>query len=297
MADAATTSSTLGEVINSETIMESRLAFQNNVNLVSKVRVADLTGVKTAVAAFPTFAAVAISKTAEGTDQTTRAQADPSDVTATVARRVCRIDLTDLGAGGWQDAVSPAVRIGQMIGAARAKQVDTDICGVMTTTFTSSVGATNSTDVAFSNILSALLTLETNEANQKLTLVLRPKQFNHLRGDLVIVSGTSATTDRSTQGQEAMNTGTVVNLFGAQVIVTTCVGTGTDTNDMYLGFMGYTQEAIGYAVKNCNAELGLPEIEMQRDASGGWTEIVHNYYDKAAIIRPQGLVLVKSQTY
>jgi len=150
--------------------------------------------------------------------------------------------------------------------------------------------------LTFANVLSAILTLETNEANSRLTLVLHPKQFTHLRGDLVVVSGTT-TNPTGDQAAQAMNTGTVVNLFGARVIVTPRVGTGADTNDMYLGFIGYTQEAIGYGIKNVNAEIGIPEIELQRDASGSWTEVVHQYYDIAAIIRASGLVLVKSQTY
>lgn len=291
------TTSTLGEIINSETILEARLAFQNNSNLLPLVRVADLTGIKTKVASFPVFNTVAVSKTAEGTDQTTKAAVDPTDVTQTVARRIVRVDLTDLAAASWADATPPSQRIGQMIGMARAKQVETDICASMTTNYTSSVGATNSTDVAFSSILSALLTLEVNEANSQLALILHPKQFSHLRGDLVIVSGTAASTDRSSQAQEAMNTGKVMNLFGANVVVTPRVATGTDTNDMYLGFIGYTKEALGYTVKNVNSELGIPEIELERDASASWTEIVHTYYDSTGIVRASGLVLIKSQTY
>jgi hypothetical protein len=294
---ALTTTTTIAEIINAETIVEARLAFQNDANMPGLIRIADITGVRTKVISFPVYNTVAVSKTAEGTDQTTTATVDPTEVSLTVARRIVRIDITDLAAGCWADGVPPSQRLGQMIGQARAKQVDTDICGVMTTNFTSSVGATNSTDLTFANVLSALLTLETNEANASLALVLHPKQFTHLRGDLVIVSGTAASTDRSSQAQEAMNTGKVMNLFGATVVVTPRVGTGTDTNDMYLGFIGYTKEAIGYGVKNVNAELGIPEIELQRDASASHTEVVHQYYDSTGIIRASGLVLIKSQTY
>lgn len=294
---AISTTTTLASVINSETIVEAKLAFQKNANMPALVRVANITGIRTKAASFPVYNTVAISKTAEGTDQTTTTTVQPTDVVLTVARRICRVDLTDLAAGSWADSVPPSQRLGQMIGMARAKQVDTDILGVMTTNYTSSVGATNSTDVSFANILSALLTLEVNEADEQLVLALHPKQFAHLRGDLVIVSGTAASTDRSTQAQETMNTGRAMNLFGATVVVTPRVGTGTDTNDMYLGLIGYTKEAIGYAVKNVNAELGLPEIEPQRDASASQTEVVHQYYDSTGIIRASGLVLVKSQTY
>lgn len=294
-----TTTSLLASVINAEAILEARLAFQQNVNLASEVRVADLTGIPTAAASFPFFINPAVSKTAEGTDQTTNATVTPTDVVLTVARRVCKILPTDLGMGSSQENMS--VRLGQLIGQARAKQVDTDILGVMTTNFTSSVGATNSTDVSVANILSALLTLEGNESNNNLILALHPKQWNHIRGDLVVVSATSTATERGTdvsdQGRSVLNSGLLsVPLFGARVFVTPRVGTGTDTNAMYLGAL-FNAEAFGYAVKNVASELGLPEIELQRDASLGATEFVHNYYDSCGIIRASGVVLVKSQTY
>lgn len=295
---AESTSTTLASIINSETILEARLAFQKNANIPSIVRIGDITGERTKTASFPVYNTASVTKPAsETTDVTTTSTIQPTDNTLTVARRTVRIDPSDLSLGAWADPVPPNVRLGQLIGAARALQVDTDILAVMTTNYTSSVGATNSTDVSFANVRSALLTLESNEADALLHLVLHTKQFDHLRGDLVIVSGTVASTDRSSQAQQAMNTGTILNLFGANVVVTNRVGTGTDTNDMFLGMLGYMSEAIGYAVKNVNAELGLPEVELQRDASKGTTEFVQNYYDKAGIIRPEALVLIKSQTY
>jgi hypothetical protein len=245
---------------------------------------------------FPVYAAATVTKPgAENTEVTTNSAIDPTDVTLLVARRTVKIVPGDLGWSSSQDNLSAL--IGQAIGQARAKQVDEDICAVMTTNYTSSVGATNSTDLTFANILSALLTLETNEANQNLVLCLHPKQWNHLRGDLVVVSGTT-TNPTGDQATNAMTTGVIgTSLFGATVIVTPRVGTGTDTNAMYLGFLGNSKEAIGYAVKNVNAMLGFPEIELDRKPRFAETEFVHNYYDKAGVIRATGLVLVKSQTY
>jgi len=295
------TSTTMASIINAEAILEARLAFQQNVNLVSEVRVGDLTGLATKVASFPVFTAASVSKTAEGTDQTTNTTCDPADVALTVARRVVKILPTDLGMAASQENMS--ARLGQVIGQARAKQVDTDILAVMTTTWTSSVGTTNSTDLTVANILSALLILEGNETNQNLILALHPKQWNHLRGDIVLVSQASTTwqdrgTDNSAQGQSVLSTGMLtVPLFGSRVLVTPRVSTGTDTNAMYLGMLGWFSEGIGYAVKNVNAEMGIPEIELQRDASLAATEFVHNYYDSCGVIRASALVLVKSQTY
>lgn len=293
------TSTSLASIINAEAIMEARLAFQQDANLPSVVRNADITGVPTKAASFPVFTQAAVSKTAEATDQTTNTTCDPSDVVLTVARRVIKLLPTDLGMGASQENLS--VRLGQAIGNARAKQVDTDILGVMTTNYTYAVGATNSTDVSVANILSALLTLEAVEANQNLILALHPKQWNHIRGDLVLTSATSTATERGTdgsaQGQTVLNSGMMnIPLFGARLLVTPRVGTGTDTNDIYKGAL-FNAECIAYAIKNVAAEMGLPDIELQRDASLGATEFVHNYYDSCGIIRPTGIVLVKSQTY
>lgn len=291
------TSTALASIILPEVIAEAKLAFQNDANLVQYVRFQDLTGVPTKTASFPVFIAAGVTVPgSETTDVTTNQDITPTDVTLTVARRTVKILPSDLGWASSTENMSQV--LGQIIGKARAKQVDTDICAVMTTNYTSSVGATNSTDVSFANITSALLTLETNEANQNLVLVLHPKQWAHLRNDLVIVSGTADSSDKSAAGQTTMTSGMIgTTLFGAKVIVTPRVGTGTDTNAMYLGFLGNTVEAIGYATKNVSADLGLPEIEFERDASVGGTEVVHNYYDKAGIIRAAGLVLVRSQTY
>ena len=293
------TSSTLASIINAEAIMEARLAFQQDVNLATRVRMADLTGIATKAASFPVFTAASVSKTAEATDQTTNTTCDPTDVVLTVARRVVKLLPTDLGIASAQENMS--VRLGQAIGAARAKQVDTDILGVMTTNFTYAVGATNSTDISVANILSALLTLEIAEANRNLILALHPNQWNHLRGDLVLTSATSTATergtDRSQQGQNVLSSGMLyIPLFGAQVLVTPRVGTGTDTNDIYKGAL-FNAESLGYAIKNVSAELGIPDIEVQRDASLGAAEYVHNYYDSCGILRATGVVLVKSQTY
>jgi hypothetical protein len=294
------TSSSLASIINSEAIMEARMAFQQDANLPAIVRNSDITGVPTKAASFPVFTAASVSKTAEATDQTTNTTCDPSDVVLTVARRVIKLLPTDLGMGASQENLS--VRLGQAIGMARAKQVDTDILGVLTTNYTYAVGATNSTDISVANILTALLTLEAVEANQNLILALAPKQWNHIRGDLVLTSMTSTgtdarNTDRSAQAQEVMSSGMMyLPLFGAKLLVTPRVSTGTDTNDIYKGAL-FNAECIAYAVKNVAAEMGLPDIELQRDASLGATEFVHNYYDSCGIIRPTGIVLVKSQTY
>lgn len=293
------TSTSLASIINAEAIMEARMAFQQDANLPAIVRNSDITGVPTKAASFPVFTAASVSKTAEATDQTTNTTCDPADVVLTVARRVIKLLPTDLGMGASQENLS--VRLGQAIGSARAKQVDTDLLGVMTTNYTYAVGATNSTDISVANILSALLTLEIVEANQNLILALHPNQWNHVRGDLVLTSATSTATergtDRSTQAQEVMSSGMMyLPLFGAKLLVTPRVNTGTDTNDIYKGAM-FNAECIAYAVKNVAAEMGLPDIELQRDASLGATEFVHNYYDSCGIIRPTGIVLVKSQTY
>lgn len=290
----------LASIINTQTILEARLAYQIDANLPAECRLADLTGIKTATASFPYFAAATVTKPgSETTDVTTNSDITPTNVTLAVVRRTVKIEPSDLG---WASSVEDlSVRLGQLIGKARAKQVDTDILAVMTTTWTSSVGATNVTALKVSDILSGLLTLEVNEANYNLILALHPKQWNTLRDDFILANTTNSqsnATDRSPQGVQVLTTGFMqLPFLGCRIISTPRVGTGTDTNAEYLGILGNFSDAIGYTVKNVAADLGLPEIELWRYPEEGTTRFVHNYYDKAGVVRASGLVLVKSQTY
>jgi len=291
-----TNSTTLGSIINSEMILAARNAFIESNNLVRETWFKDLTGVPTAAASYPVFNSVVITKpAAETTDVTTKTAITPTDVVLTVARRTARVDQGDLAAASATENMS--AKIGQLIGEARAEQVDTDILGVMTTNYTSSVGATDSTDVSFANLTAAILIVEGNKVPKNLILGLHIKQWDHLRNDLIVISG-GAATDRSAQGQQALTTGLLnIPVLGARLMASALISTGTDTNDMYLGILGNFEQGIGYAVKNASSEVGKPEVELNDVPSEGLTQYVHNYYDSAGIVRPQALVLVKSQTY
>lgn len=285
---AESTSSTASELIPNEIIQESRLAYQKNSSIVALVRSADLSGVPGKAAEFPIHITASVTKDAsETTDETTTNTINPTSVTLTVARRVSRVDVSDLlGASAVENINQVA---GAMIGNARIKQVETDILAVMATDHSTNVGATDSTANTPEQVLSALLSLKNAEANENLVLVISPNQEFHLLDDITVTS--SSASDQSSQGQEAMNSGGLKQLFGFMVITTPRVGTGTDTNDIYLGIAG-NAKALGYAVKN----IGSP-IELQRDASKAINEVVMNYYDSAGQLRPAGLVLFKSQTY
>lgn len=288
MADSEST--TAGELIPNEVLQESRLAFQKNAQILPFIRSADLSGRPGKAAEFPVHVAVTVTKpSSETTDVTTNTTIDPTSVTLTVVRRTARVDVSDLLVASAVENINASA--GAMIGNARIKQVETDVLGNMTTNYTSSVGATNNTAITPENILSALLTLKVNEADDKLLLALHPRQENHLLDDLVVTS--SSDSDRSELGQSAMKDGGLnqKSLFGFRVISTPRISTGTDTNDIYLG-MAFNGDALGYAVKNIP-----PLLEPQRDASKGTTELVMNYYDSSGRLRAEGFVLVKSQTY
>ena len=287
---AETTTTTYAELIPAEIIAESRLAFQKDVNLLPLVEVADISGVPTATKSFGAHVAATVTKTAnETTDNTTTNTMDPTDITLTVARRSVRIDTSDLTVASAAENVN--AKAGQIIGKARVKQVEADILGNMTTNWTSSVGATNSTAITPENILSALLFLRTNEADDNLVLGLHSKQEAHLIDDIVVTTSTGS--DQSAIGQDAMVSGSINRrtLFGFTVISTPRISTGTDTNDMYLG-LAFNGKEMGYLVKNIP-----PLIEFQRDASKATNEIIMNYYDSSGRIRAAAFVLVKSQTY
>ena len=224
-----TTTTTATELIPNEVLQESRLAFQKDAELLPLVRVADLSGRPGAAAEFPFHIAANVTKPAnETTDVTTNSAIDPTSVTLTVVRRTVRIDISDLARESAVEDINATA--GAMIGKARSKTVETDLLGVMTTNYTSSVGATNNTAITPEDVLSALRTLKNNEADENLVLAIHPNQEYHLLDDLVVTS--SSGSDQSAQGQEAMAAGLFRSLYGARVISTPRVGTGTDTNVM-----------------------------------------------------------------
>jgi hypothetical protein len=288
-----TTPASLGKLIPSEVLQEARLAFQKNAEVLPLVNVVDLSGQPGVTADFPIHTTVAITTPASvTTDVTTSSIIQPTFATLTLRRQTARVDVSDLA----QESVSgvaPSVTAGRLIGNARIKAVETHVLGNMTSTWTSSVGATNSTAITPENILSALLTLKKNEANENLVLSLHPSQEYHLLDDVVVTS--SSGSDRSELGQSSMADGGLGGkmLFGAKVVSSMRVSTATDSNDIYLGMLFNGME-LGYAVKNIGANGG---IEFQRDASIALNEIVQNYYDSSGRIRAGAFVLVKSQTY
>lgn len=291
---AITGSSSLGKLVPTEVLQEARLAFQKNAEVLPLINVADISGIPGVTADFPIHTTVAVTKPAnETTDVTTNSAIQPTFATLTVARRTARVDISDLSQEAARAGYKPSEMAGRLIGQARIKQVETDVLGNMTTNYTSSVGATNATSISPENVLSALLTLKSNEANENLMLALHVKQEAHLLDDLVVTS--SSDSDRSEVAQSAMRDGGLVkkSLFGFTVVPTVRVSTGTDTNDIYLGFACNAKE-LGYAVKNIGDKGGL---EIQRDASIALNEVVMNYYDSSGRIRAAAFVLVKSQTY
>jgi len=288
MADSETT--TGAELIPNEVLQESRLAFQKNAQILPFIRTADLSGMPGKAAEFPVHTTAAVTKPgSETTDVTTNDAIDPTSITLTVARRTVRIDVSDLLVASAVEDIN--VSAGRIIGQARIKQVESDVLGNMTTNYTSSVGVTNSTAITPENILSALMTLKINEADEALILAIHPKQEYHLLDDLVVTS--SSDSDSSAIAQGAMNDGGLnqKSLFGFRVISTPRVTTGTNTNDIYLG-MAFNGQSLGYAVKNIP-----PLLEQQRDASKATNELVMNYYDSSGRLRAAGFVEVLSQTY
>lgn len=291
MAD--TDRAALGKLVPTEMLQEARLAFQKNADVLPLINVSDLSGQPGVTADFPLHIVAGITTPgSETTDVTTNSVIQPTFATLTVRRQTARVDISDLA----QHSVSgeaPSVTAGRLIGNARIKAVETHVLANIASTWTSSVGATNSTALKPEDILSALLTLKKNEANENLMLAINASQEFHLLDDIVVTS--SGASDRSDLGQSSMSDGGLSKkkMFGFDVCVSERISTATDGNDIYLGLACNAKE-LGYAVKNIGANGGL---EVQRDASKATNEVVMNYYDSSGKIRASAFVLVKSQTY
>jgi len=288
-----TTASALGKLVPTEVLQEARLAFQINAELLPLINVVDLSSRPGLTADFPIHTTVTqYAQTAgnETTDHSTSSIIQPTFATLTVVRKSIRVDVSDLAQQA-SAGESPSATAGRLMGNARVKAEETECLAQVGTAWTSSVGATNATSITPENVLAGLLTLKVNEANDNLVLAIHPKQEAHLLDDLVVTS--SSDSDRSAIGQSAMVDGGLSrkSLFGARVISSMRVGTGTDINDVYLGQL-FNGKELGYAVKN----IGAP-IEIQRDASKALNEVIMNFYSDAGVIRAGAFVLVKSQTY
>lgn len=268
------------------------------------INVGNISGMPTKSFEAVSYTALSItSMAAETTDLTTKSDPAPASTTLTVARKACRVDISDLlEASVPRDLNSD---VGAAIAAAYAEQVDTDILGVMTTNHTSSVGATNASANTPEQLLSALMTLSSNKATANgVWGALHPKQIYHIKDDLLPVARVTTTTqtagDLLMGPQFAMNPYGPWDYAGIELYESPLVGTGTDGNDIYCGIVAAkgagpngSGAAIAYAIKEIPNKL----LRFQEDISAGTTEVVLNYYDSAAMTRVDGVVLVKSSTY
>jgi N4-gp56 family major capsid protein len=226
------------------------------------LRLRDLTGRKAKSADFPKWNELTASAQGETDDVSTWQQADASATTITATIKTVPTFWTDMAIDcADEDLVADR---GEQMGRAFAKKVDTDICALLDG-FTTKVGSTG-VDLAFASILSAINTLERNEAPRPYAVILHPQQWY----DLLIESNSKflEVSQFGPVAEEVVSTYRVFEALGCLWLITPrceAINSGADVSGVVMA-----KGALGFVWK------WLPRIDTQRDESrgGGGYEVI-----------------------
>jgi len=285
MAAGITASANITELIP-EITLEAEFIFKNKALGQQLVDVKNISGQPGTIVEFPIFTEVSGSASPAENAAPTSHQMDLTMPTLTVARRAINVHLSDLAEISASGNI--VADIGHAMGMAKAKQDDVAIFSVLTgtTNYATSAGATNAA-TSITNIMDGLNLLELNEVEDDLVGVLHPFQYKSIRSALTPVANDDGIS--VAQASQSLGGRMVSQLFGAQWFVTNRISSGTVgvTANVYGGLL-FTKKAIGYATKS-----KINGIEPDRSAETALTKLVWNYFDKAGVIRPDGVCKIQ----
>lgn len=276
MASGFTTTTSLAELIPEITLGVDYI-FQNRAIGRLLATVKDISGQPGVTVEFPRFTEVAASTSVAETATPTSHQMDITMPTLTVARRSVYVGLGDLARAS---ATAGPADIGEAMGMAMAKAVDTLIFGVLvaTTNWTTGTGATNA-GLTITNVLDGLNLLENNEIEGPIYCVVHPVQYKNIRNALTPVANDDAIAVGI--ADEVARNAFVSRAFGVDWFITNRISQGTvgTTGSLYNGLL-FHRRGIGYAFK-WMFEAG---VEAERDAANAVTKLVLNWADSAGVI-------------
>lgn len=253
------------------------------------VRQYDMTGTPGLVSTVPKYPAVSAADLTENTDITANTAFNTTEATITAVERGAKVLLTDVAKEAAQEDIAAA--IGRQLGDAMAKKVDTDIAALFPS-FSNRVGAAGDA-VTVDTIFDAIATLRNANAQGQVNIVLHPFQTLSLKKQLTGAAAANMTS-LSDLGNQALRTGFVGTIGGANIFDSTVVG--KDTNDSvsgtgnYVG-LAFTSDAIGFMMKR-NVRL-----EVERDASLRAEEIVGSMsYGSSELFDEYGVGILGSAT-
>ncbi len=232
----------------------------------------------------------AMAAIAENASATDTAITDAS-VNITVARQVLQRSISDLANLTDSVGLNVGALAQEAVGAAQMRFMEM-VC-TAGSGFTSTAGTT-ATAMSVNDWFSAQYTLTQASADGPAIAVLYPKQWTDLQSSLRSESSNLiafSPADRSLL--ELKGSGFVGTFNGVDIFASTKVPTANAGADS-AGFMA-VQGAIGYAEASVTSIRGGSEVvpiagtpiftEIDRDASGALTKLVHNYYCGVSVLQ------------
>jgi hypothetical protein len=207
-----------------------------------------------------------------------------SMVSLTLAKRSVFVPLGDLAKKSMTDPRS----IGEAMGMAMVKMIDTSIFGVVTTTnYATSAGSTNAS-LTLTYVLNGLNLLEVNEVQLPINCVVAPLQYKTVRGALtpsVVTDGVSVAAASAMTAN-----GFVSRLYGMDWYVSSRVGTRTvnATASVTSGLI-FAKKAIGYGFSWLHT-AGVESIRSTEAAD----KMLINWADSAGIVNASGVCTLYS---
>ena len=254
---AATTTSTMDDVVAAAAILESRIIDYARANAIIKQLVTkeSAVGRGSKVIQFPKWGALAAAGLTEGTDMTSTAISS-SNAQVTVGEVGVQIALTDLLAKTSNVNFESYAR---QCGLAIADKEDSDLATLFAS-FATTVGTTGN-ELTLDLILTAIYHLKTANAPGQYACVLHPRQVLDLRTLIAGASGSTATIYAGRLGPDlAVKDGAFVTSFmGVNFYEDTNVAK-INANADYCGAM-FSELALGHG------GLWDVNVEAQRDAS------------------------------
>lgn len=279
---AATTTTTLTEIIRQAAYAESALYFAAKPGLSDFAASKDISDEDTLVARFPIYDQVDALAIAENTDFTTTSTIDTSgSVDVTVSEHQIRFDVTFLTLGATIEQISnPPDRLrakadaeggvaGTMAAEALQRLQDQDIAALYSA-FNSSTGS-NVGAMTTTLFLSALTTLNVNNIPDSPRIcALHPTQWGQIMPTLDDASVYGA------QGQEIVASGVVGKVYGVTMFQTGNIGTATVSASTVHAGAVFHPSAVALATKGqvgaIAAEMDESKRVVELNAVGVWGE-------------------------
>ena len=250
----------------------------------SIVNYKDVSGQPGNVVEFPYYTEVSGSSSVAETATPTSHQMNLSMVSLTLAKRSVFVPLGDLAKKSMTDPRS----IGEAMGMAMVKIIDTSIFGVVTTTdYATSAGSTNAS-LSITYALNGLNLLEVNEVEFPINCVVAPLQYKTIRSALT----PAANDDGVSVGiaSEMSQNGIVSKMFGMNWYVNSRVGTRTvDSTGSVTSGLIFAKKAIGYGF----SWLHMAGVESIRSTEAADNMLI-NWADSAGIVQASGVCTLYS---